>query len=77
MKRKYLIDLRNGLKKSQQTIAEYMNISQNYYSAIENGERQKDMNLSLMEKISGVFGLPLQSIIDAETKYKESKQTEV
>jgi transcriptional regulator with XRE-family HTH domain len=72
MERKYLINIRIYQKKSQQIVSENMGISQNYYSAIENGERQKDMSLSLMEKLAGAFNLPLDEIIKAEKEYKRT-----
>lgn len=46
--RKWLKDLRNRKEFSQQILANMLEISQNYYSNIENGERQKDLDLSLV-----------------------------
>ena len=60
--RAYLKTLRNEKSLSQENVAQCLGIKQNYYAMIENGERQKDMNLSLAEKLADVFEVPIEFI---------------
>jgi len=68
--RKYLKQLRDNKGMSQHSVADSLGCYQSYYSAIENGNRQRDMSYSMMEKLAAVFDVPIQTIIDAEAKYK-------
>lgn len=51
--REWLIKLRGNA--SQGDIAKKLGITQQYYSYIENGERQKKMDIQICEKIAHVF----------------------
>lgn len=64
--RAWLRKLRDEAEITQEQIAEKLNISQNHYSSIENGKRRSDLNLSLMIKISELFGLTLEQIAELE-----------
>lgn len=64
--RAWLRKLRDEAEITQEQIAEKLNISQNHYSSIENGKRRIDLNLSLMIKISELFGLTLEQIAELE-----------
>lgn len=66
--RKWLKDLRIEANLSQEELSKKMNISQNYYSSIENGERQKDLSLSLIVKIAEIFGVTIEWIVEQEQK---------
>lgn len=66
--REWLKNLRKEKGLSQQEIAEKMEISQNYYSMIETGERQKDLDLSLAKKLGEILGLSVDFIIAEEAK---------
>ena len=68
--RTYLKKLRMQKKISQCELSEKLGISQNYYSAIENGERQKDLDLSIATKLSEVFGVSIDWIAEQEQKIK-------
>ena len=68
--RQYLKVLREKNNLTQAEIADKLNISESYYAMIELGERQKDMNLSLVEKLAEVFGVPVGDIIAEESKLK-------
>lgn len=67
--RMYLKDMRNKLGMSQIDISQKSKISQPYYCDVEKGSRQQDMTYSMMEKLAAAFGVPLQTIIDAEAAY--------
>jgi DNA-binding XRE family transcriptional regulator len=58
----WLRELRNKKNLSQATLAKEIGISQNYYSDIENGHKQTDMNLSIAAKIADFFNIPLSEI---------------
>ena len=62
--REWLINLRGEI--SQSEIAEKLGITQQYYSYIENGERQKKMDIQLCEKIAAIFGISISDIIKFE-----------
>ena len=68
--RKWLKKLRIEHKISQQVVADKLKISQNYYANIENGERQKDLDLSLATKLAKIFGVSIDWIIAEEEKLK-------
>ena len=64
--REWLRALRGNRPASE--IAALMGMSQQYYNYIENGKRQKVMDLQLVEKISKVFNISIQEIVDYESK---------
>ena len=69
--RKYLKELRKKSGLTQCQIAEAIGIGGSAYTMIENGTRQKDMNLSLVEKLSEIFNVPVTRIIEEESRLKE------
>ncbi len=66
--REWLKDLRNEKGLSQSEIAMELGMGQSYYAMIENGERQKDMSVSMAEKLAGVLDVPLTVILDNEKR---------
>lgn len=70
--REYLIELRNKLNLSQQDVADYVGISRQYYNAIENGIRQKKMDITLITKFSKLFKVTLQKICDLENEWQKN-----
>ena len=48
-------------------MAERLGLSESYYSQIENGKRQKNMDIALVAVISKVTGIPLQEIVEHES----------
>ena len=64
--REWLIKLRGNA--SQGDIAKKLGITQQYYSYIENGERQKKMDIQICEKIAQVFGISVEDVIKFETE---------
>lgn len=45
-----------------------LGISESYYSMIERGERQQKLDIALAVKMSGVFGLSLEYIVNQEER---------
>lgn len=64
--REYLKNMRVKKKATQEDVAFALNMSQNNYSQIENGIKQKDMNLSLLIKLSDYFEVDLDYLIEQE-----------
>ena len=66
--RDWLLAMRKSKDMTQLEVAKKLDISEAYYSYIESGDRQKKMDLSLAAKLSVVFGIPIEQIIDLESK---------
>lgn len=64
--REYLKKLREEHGYSMQTVADKIGISKQYYQRIEVGERQQNMDITLAVKLSEIFGVSIQSIIEHE-----------
>ena len=47
-------------------IAKKLDISEAYFNYIENGERQKKMDIALASKLSMILDIPLAEIIEFE-----------
>ncbi|MBP1546330.1 MAG: helix-turn-helix transcriptional regulator [Oscillospiraceae bacterium] len=63
--RDWLIKLRGD--SSQSEIAKKLGITQQYYSYIENGDRQKKMDIQICEKIAQIFGISVADVINYES----------
>ena len=72
--REWLKEKRCAAGLTMKQIAEKLNMTESYYSYIENGNRQKKMDIPLASKLSVVFGIPLETI--AELEKQEDKQEE-
>ncbi len=66
--RGYLKELREQKGFSQQNVADSIGITRQYYQQIENGERQKNMDISLVVQLSNLFGISPEAIINEEQK---------
>ena len=51
-------------------MGDILSISESYYCNIERGNKQKDMDLSLVVGISNVLGVPLKKILIEEEKLR-------
>lgn len=77
MRRNEVMYLREWLKKSRKEkgitmldMAEKLGISESYYCLIENGERQKRMDISLLIKLSEALDLSITEIVHKEEEQK-------
>lgn len=68
--RDWLKKLRTEKELKQIEIAEKLDMSQTYYNLIENGERQKDLDLSLVIKLAKIFDVSVDYIISEEEKMR-------
>ena len=71
--RTYLVELREERGLSQQDVSKTLNISSQYYSMIERGERQSKMEITLAVQLSNIFNVTLQRFIDMEQTYQNAK----
>lgn len=67
--RKYLIELRKKQNESQHDVAKSIGISRQYYAMIENGARQKKMDIVLVTALASHFNVPIDAIFSAEQDY--------
>ena len=68
--RDYLVSLRKANGLTQRQLAEELDISESYYNQIENGERQKNMDVSLLGKLSAALDVSITELYEHE-RYKE------
>lgn len=68
MPRDYLIAYRNSNGIKAADMAKRLGLSESYYSQIENGKRQKKMDIALVSVISAVTGIPIAEIIERESE---------
>lgn len=66
--REYLRELRKRAGMTQEEVAKKIGMVESSYCMIEAGERQKDLNLSLVHGFSKVFGVSTSYIIEEEKK---------
>lgn len=71
--REYLKRLREKSNLSQLKTAQKLDISESYYSLIESGDRQTDMSLSIMQKLAEAFNVPLEYIVEQESKMQKQE----
>ena len=64
--RKYLCNLRTDKNKTQQEVATMLGISRQYNNMIENGVRQKKLDMTMAKKLADIFGVTLEFIYDHE-----------
>lgn len=68
--REWLKNLRKKHNVSQQDVAESLHKTRQYVNLIENGERQKDLDLSLVIKLAKIFDVSVDYIIAEEEKLR-------
>lgn len=66
--RQYLIDLRKKSNFTQQVVADKIHCTRQYYNLIENGNRQKSMDISLVLKLSKALQVSAEYIMQQEQK---------
>lgn len=68
-KRVYLIDLRNKKGLTQLDVSKSMGISESYYNLIEQGQRQKNMNIVILYGLSKALKVPVNTLVDKEINF--------
>lgn len=70
--REYLKKLREEHGYTMQAVADKLGISKQYYQRIEVGDRQQNMDITLAVKLSDIFGVTIQKIIEEEQAIKQT-----
>lgn len=70
--REYLLALRKEKNFTQKEIARKLDVSESYYNQIENGERQKNMDISLVNRLAVVLEVPITTIIEQESQLRRN-----
>ena len=65
--RKWLKDLRNEKGLTMKELGEKLGISESYYCAIEKGDRQKNMDITLVAALSAALGVSISIIAQYES----------
>lgn len=69
--REWLRTLRNAKGLSMKELGGKLGISESYYCAIENGDRQKSMDVMLASALAAIFEIPIAVIIEKELSWHE------
>lgn len=72
--RKWLRDARAERGITMHCMAEKLCISESYYCSIENGYRQRSMDLSLADKIGKALEIPIKQILKYEADMRSNDQ---
>ncbi|WP_313132585.1 helix-turn-helix domain-containing protein [Anaerocolumna sp.] len=70
----YLKHARKALGLTQEDVANALGISQNYYCDIENSERQKEIKVPFLIKLSTVLQIPIDKMLSEEKKLDEQRK---
>jgi transcriptional regulator with XRE-family HTH domain len=57
-------------------MAENLEITQQYYSLIENGDRQKKMDIGLLSKLSDALNIPIADLIEMERRCTDGEDND-
>ena len=70
--RDWLFNSRKEKDLTQAQIAERIGITESYYCMIENGDRQKRMDITLVAKLSEILDIPIAEIAELEKEYQST-----
>jgi len=70
--RNWLKQLREKKKLTMKCIAEKLGISESYYCSIENGIRQKRMDIVLISGIAEAVGISIAEAVEYEKQYSSN-----
>lgn len=74
MARMYLQKLREQRNETQQDVANALGISRQYYAMIEDGSRQKRMDILLVSRIADHFDMAVSDVIALEKEMNAEKK---
>ncbi len=69
--REYLVSLRKEKGLTQKQLADKLDISESYYNQIEKGERQKRMDITILDKLAIALDVSIPDLINYENALKE------
>lgn len=65
--RDWMMQARKSCNLTMKETADRLGISESYYSMIERGERQSTMDIALASRLSAVFGVSIEYIVEQES----------
>lgn len=71
--REYLIEMRTQKGLTQRDISKQLGISESYYNLIENGIRQKNMNVTTLYRLSKALQVSITILVDKEMNFIDSE----
>lgn len=71
--REYLIEMRTRKGLTQRDISKLLGISESYYNLIENGIRQKNMNVTTLYGLSKALQVSITMLVDEEMNFMDSE----
>lgn len=71
--REYLIEMRTQKGLTQRDISKQLGISESYYNLIENGIRQKNMNVTTLYRLSKALQVSITVLVDKEMNFIDSE----
>lgn len=71
--RNYLVALRKEKNFTQKQIADKLDISESYYNQIENGERQKRMDITIIDRLAKALNISVSDIIRYENEINQEE----
>lgn len=71
--REYLIEMRTQKGLTQRDISEQLGISESYYNLIENGIRQKNMNVTTLCGLAKALQVSITMLVDKEMDFIDSE----
>lgn len=66
--REWMLNARKSKGLTMKQAASALEITEGYYSLIESGERQKSLDMTMANKLSKLFDMSIQQIVDAENQ---------
>lgn len=70
--REWLKRLRTERGLTMKQMGDKLGISESYYCSIENGIRQKKMDMMLISALSVALGVPMSDVVQYEIEYTRS-----
>ena len=75
--REWLKECREAKGYTMKEMAQRLDISECYYCAIENGSRQKKMDIALASSLAYVLGIPISEIVQYEAESRIAERVSV
>lgn len=69
--RDWLKSLRKEKGLSIKEVSGKLGISESYYSLIEDGSRQKNMDITLASGLASIFQIPISEVVAKESSHKQ------
>lgn len=75
--REWLKECREAKGYTMKEMSQRLDISECYYCAIENGSRQKKMDIALASSLAYVLGVPISEIVQYEAESRIAEKVSV